>query len=279
MPPVLFGLLFPHFLKSPVAKMKILQDFIAPVVRFDEATTNIVSHQGTAFFIDGVGTFLTARHVVEDCIEEITSSGGRWGLVMRHDADRRVAGFPTSVEFAPAPFDVAIARVDKPSKSHAVFDPKLKMWMWTDVYTAGYPASIVGMADGRFDIDARGHRGTVLRQVNARQPYLFEHPDLFELSFAITSGLSGAPLVLRGITGPDGKAIPYFVLAGVCVGSVDSTVVAHSRFESKTDKMEHIEVTSRIEQVGIAHDLRALADWQPKLLNGKPLQECIRPVD
>jgi len=254
--------------------MKILQDFIAPLVRLEGTTTNIGSHHGTAFFINPSGIFLTARHVVEECQQHIDKHGGRGALVMRHSATARVAGLITQVEYADPPFDIAIGRVDKASKSFFLFDPAAKLWMWTDVYAAGYPVSAASLSGPMKDIDARGFKGTILRQVRRGQLGT-DHPDLLELSFAITNGLSGAPLVLRDVADHEGKPIPYFFLAGVCVGSTEAEVVAFSHTEVQDAERTFKEKTSRIEQYGIAHDLRSLGDWRPQILDGKSLKEVV----
>ena len=58
--------------------MKILQDYIVPVVRLKEDGDRIrfVRLHGTAFFINSRGAFITAAHVIRGAAEDVDKNGG-----------------------------------------------------------------------------------------------------------------------------------------------------------------------------------------------------------
>ncbi len=58
--------------------MKILQDYIVPVVRAKENNDRIwfVQLLGTAFFINSRGAFITAAHVIRGAAEDVDKNGG-----------------------------------------------------------------------------------------------------------------------------------------------------------------------------------------------------------
>jgi hypothetical protein len=95
------------------------------------------------------------------------------------------------------------------------------------------------------------------------------HPDCFELSFAITNGLSGAPLFTTRRNTQE--------LIAVCVHSLDSEIVIDSHTEIEEDGSQYNERRARVEQYGIAHSLLALMDWKPAILKGASLRDSISP--
>lgn len=261
--------------------MKVLQDFIAPYVRLDDpdGRSTVGTVHGTAFFINQRGAFLTARHVVQNCQADIDTNGGIAALVMRDDSrpELRFSGRVENLEFADMPYDIAVGIVHRASKGYFVFGEGAKAWMWEDVYTAGYPSSATRVEPGYITIDARGHKGHILRRVRAGHVLMHPHPDVIEVSFAITRGMSGGPLVMRNAVDTEGKPLPYFVLLGVCVSNEPSRVVDFSYTEVLDGNKEFRETTERIEEYGIAHDLRPLADWRPSYLAGLSLKEAVQP--
>jgi len=261
--------------------MKLLQDFIAPYVRVIERNgqVDLAAHHGTAFFIDSDGTFVTARHVVESCAADVNKYGGIPAIVMRkpNDDQARYCGKISAVNFADDPFDVAVGRVTLPSRACFMFVEDVKAWLWEDVYTAGYPETAVHRNAGAFTVDARGQKGHILRTIKSGHVLLEPHPAVIEISFPITMGMSGAPLVMRNILGADGTPIPCFALLGVCVANATSRLVDFSYSEVKDGGNELTETTTRIEEYGIAHDIRPLADWQPACLSGVTLKAAIIP--
>lgn len=264
--------------------MKILQDYVAPYIRYDDSTQppTIAAH-GTAFFINSSGTFLTAGHVVKNCEADIKNNGGSAALLVRDEKHprKRIVARIEQFNLADDPYDVAIGVINQQSKTKGgfVFGEHAKAWMWHDVWTAGYPESATLMIPGGFSIiDARGHKGQILRSLPAGHFLMHPHPDIFELSFAITKGISGAPLVKLNQKDQAGKKIPYFVLLGVCVGNGSSSLVDFAHEEVVDGVTQFKEIIKRIEEYGLAHDLRPLADWQPNCLKGASLRNAVQPT-
>ena len=261
--------------------MKILQDYIVPVVRFDEDGQGVAvkKHFGTGFFINSQGVFVTACHVIKNCEADIAANGGHLGLVIRKtNNERRYLGDIIDVTCHAPPYDVAVGVADKPSKADFLLGDESKVWMWDDVYTAGYPLTSTHVDANRFIFTPRGHKGQVLRKLPAGHFLMHPHPDVIEISFSITKGLSGAPLVLRDQRDADGNLLSYFTLIGVCVGNQPSETVDFSYTDVTDDGTQLRETTKRIEEYGIVHDLRPLAEWQPSCLGGMTLREAIRPT-
>jgi hypothetical protein len=156
--------------------------------------------------------------------------------------------------------------------------------MLRDVVTYGYPeTALIAIASGGIELGMRGHKGYIVRPLNAGHSLQHPHPQCFELSFAVPSALSGSPLLLM----PFGKAADityppklmlnhaWAAVIGVCVGTQEAEVVIHSYTEIIDGKTEYREKTSRIELYGLAHDLRPLASWAPSLLGGATLGDVI----
>jgi Trypsin-like peptidase domain len=116
-----------------------------PDYLFDQYVVPVLSEagvHGTAFFINGGGVFLTARHVIEDARSAAAQSGGKIWLFVRI-ADS-VAGRSLeilSTEFAPAPFDIAIGRVSAASQSLVRMANMSAGAPLSNVCTFGYPES------------------------------------------------------------------------------------------------------------------------------------------
>ena len=261
--------------------MKLLQHFVVPYVRLDnpDERPTIGTVHGTAFFINSNGAFLTARHVVENCEADIKDHGGVAALVMSNEEhpEVRFAGRVERRFFPDKPYDVAVGTVRRKSKGYFVFDSGVKAWMWEDVYTAGYPVSATTRRNGDIRIDARGLKGEILRRLPAGDILIHPHPDIIEVSFAITRGMSGAPLVMRNAHDQNGNPIPYFVLLGVCVGNEPSQIVDFSHTEVQDGGKEFKERIARIEEYGLVHDIRPLKDWKPECLSPLTLGEAIQP--
>ncbi|HLF58355.1 MAG TPA: serine protease [Alphaproteobacteria bacterium] len=261
--------------------MRILQHFIVPVLSVvPNDRTVLPSHYfGTAFFINGDGVFLTARHVIEECEAEVASRGGECGLGVCKPGDDSSLFFGKVIvrEFAPPPYDIAIGIIDVPTRAAFVFGETQKLLVWDDVYTAGYPITAVHRDHGGSRIDARGHKGYVLRKVPQGHLLIHPHPDVIEVNFSITKGLSGAPVVQRDQRNVEGASIDHFVLVGICVNNEPAEIVDFRHTEVSEEGKEFSETTSRIEEYGIVHDLRPLADWKPACLGGITLRNAIVP--
>ena len=102
---------------------------------------------------------------------------------------------------------------------------------------------------------------------------LCKKPLLFRLGFAgitllLWRGMSGAPLCVSAENNRYGTV-------GVCVGSARSEVVDDEIVHVIDRNKEFRETRLRIEQVGIAQDIRPLLDWPPSFLEGLSLRKAI----
>lgn len=116
-----------------------------------------------------------------------------------------------------------------------------------------------------FWIYGRGFKGYVHRLVKVGEFAAGGHPDAFEVSFAMHPGLSGAPLFLH--------AGPRDVAVGVCVGANRAETVDFDYEEILEGGEIRREKRLRVEEYGIAHDLRPLLGWRPPVLKGLTLAE------
>lgn len=248
--------------------MKILQDYIVPVVRLVEEGERDCFAQlhGTAFFINSAGAFITAAHVIRGAMADVYENGGCIALTMRKpdDDQSRYVGDIQDVTFADEPYDVAVGRVAQPSASCFAAANTDKVWAWEIVYAAGYAESALSRDRDFVRPDTRSLMGNVVRKVPAGRFLSLQdpHPPAFEVNFPIPHCMSGAPLVLR--YGAHEKRPPGapFPLLGVCVGTETISVGTDSP-----------------EQYGVVHDLWSLRDWKPKCLGGETLSRTIRPEE
>jgi hypothetical protein len=113
--------------------------------------------------------------------------------------------------------------------------------VWLDVATAGYPEDAVRNFPEVTLLAVRGLKGYVTRPVIPRDVLLIKGPGM-ELSFPITSGLSGAPLFVQGPAMASG-------LVGVCVVNHESSTMLwdEGREEGRTTRTGH-----RIVEYGLA---------------------------
>jgi Trypsin-like peptidase domain len=258
--------------------MKIIQDYIIPVVRLSRRDNKprFEMLHGTAFFVNSNGVFITASHVIQAAKNDVDKNGGHIALVMRNaeNAENVYSGKIQEISFADPPYDIAVGVVSQPSSSCFVFVNDVKTWAWTDVYTAGYPATAVADDLGKFRIDVRSHKGYILRKLPPGKFLMHEHPAVIEVNFSIPKGLSGAPLMLRW-DNYDGHDSPPFILVGVCCGNQPSEVVDHAITDIDDNGVKFEERVSRIEEYGIIHDLRPLIDWKPTCLGGLTLGQAV----
>lgn len=247
--------------------MSFLQSVVVPVCLYSEANEQalILSLQGTAFFIGQRGVFLTARHVVEAARSEATRRSCQIGLVTKADhgkSDRSMVTPLTSIEFAPAPYDVAVGKVSYRPQTFLHLGNR-NIAEWQDVATLGYPENAVEGEPGSILLQMRCLKGYIQRTLQAGISGITAGPQSFEISFLLSRGLSGAPLFIH--------QQPRDLVIGVCVGSHKREIVAHQYSEVDIDGKRYTEKVMSIEQYGIAHDLRPLHNWKPKLLEGSTL--------
>lgn len=248
-----------------------LQSYVVPVCgyKINQGMATVEDLFGSAFFINPSGIFLTARHVIEAAVEHVKKKDRIFGLCQKDDKGLSVKSGVASVEayeFAPEPYDVAIGRSSAGAKTLLTLAP-LEVEVWKDVATYGYPLGITDMASDKISINLRAHKGYIQRLIKPGELKISKNPDAFELSFTLSRGLSGSPLFVH--------QEPRDIVIGICVGTVRTE---ETDFElTEVDDAGHIYRESRlkIEQFGMAHDIRGLHSWKPKLLNGQSLLECV----
>jgi hypothetical protein len=82
--------------------------------------------------------------------------------------------------------------------------------------------------------------------------------------------MSGAPLILRS------KGKQSFILIGVCRGSHSSEVVDYIEETIETGEEMYTEKRVKVEQYGLADDIRPLLNWKPTLLNSRTLRDSVK---
>lgn len=249
----------------------VLQDYVVPICRAEISSgrANLTRLEGSAFFINESGIYLTAAHVMRS----IGRAGpvSNYGLNVKdiNDATLNLFAPLHGYEFAPAPYDIAIGKIEYRSRSwFAVYQgPEIEGWL--DIATFGYPASALNTTLEHFNIHLRLLKGYVQRPINANElPAHKPHPKCFELNFPIPNGFSGAPLFI-----PKGKDSQQLI--GVCVSSFDSEIVIDAISEISESGTKFTERRARVEQYGIAHSILTLLDWKPGILQGKSLGDVI----
>ena len=253
----------------------LLQDYVIPIcsAEMNGGAAELRRLLGTAFFINGEGVFLTAKHVLQ-AIADDASSGLEHGLCVKsHDATVANLFAPLQGwESAPEPYDIALGRLDARSRAWFSRPEESRAAPWRDVATLGYPETALNIAAGNFNIHARMLKGYVQRLVAAGEIDLIApHPDCYELSFAVTSGLSGSPLFAAEMSRQE--------LIGVCVGSYSAEVTEYHSTLVEEDGSRFEERGLKVEQIGIAECLFPLLDWTPHISGGRSLAELISPSD
>jgi S1-C subfamily serine protease len=245
-----------------------LQSIVAPICTYSQTDDAFYVQQlfGTGFFFNVAGFFLTARHVIEDGMHNADKSGHRLGIFPMVDNPKRSLTAPIlEFDFADNPFDIAICKTDYRVNTWLKLERR-EVEVWQDVATMGYPISVVNQAVTEYQIQQRAHKGYIQRVIPKGRLHLGNHPDAFELSFPITHGLSGSPLFVYMQS--------YDAVIGICVGSHKSRVVDYETIIYQDENFESKESSVRVEEFGIAHDVRSLLDWKPTCLRGKSLLEA-----
>jgi hypothetical protein len=249
-----------------------IQSVIASIVRVSlrDNLGYVEQLHGTGFFISEEGHLLTARHVIEKGQIDCKANGGFLAFFPQMDDGSSSQCRPiVQVEFAPEPFDIAICKVAGKSRTFYKLAPQ-QFGVWQDVAAAGYPMSVVQQKAATYEVHTRFHKGYIQRIVRTGDLLITPNPPAFEVSFPITQGMSGAPLFVYR---PDGD-----VLIGVCVGSIQSSIVAYEETRIEQPGEIYREQVARIEEVGIAHNVMSLIDWRPQILGGPSLQELSTAV-
>jgi len=129
----------------------LLQDFIVPLVAYGvkDGKAYLVKSFGTAFFIGTKGTFLTAKHVIEQALSYVSRGNaegwaisGKFPLGTSDDAIFPIQGY----EYAPNGLDVAVGRTTvapKPSPLSVRLGMRLQRAVW-GLWVTGPDAISVG---------------------------------------------------------------------------------------------------------------------------------------
>lgn len=275
----------------------VVENYVIPL--FSAALDGRATLHGTAFFINGEGVFLTARHVIESAQSAAAQNGGYIFLAERQFESDRASIHPVkSVEFAHLPFDVGIGKVSAETRSFLRLADLSAGAPLRDVSTFGYPESAhTRTAEGRLIIRSRAHKGYIVRRLRGDEMDCSTAPG-FELNFPIPSALSGAPLVLHRpataqehelMSAPgmmpvgalvDVRFMPKHALhlIGICIGTTQAETVDFSYKEIIDGNTTFSERTSKIELYGLGHDLLPLANWRPTCLGGNALGDAIQPT-
>jgi len=251
-----------------------LQSIICPVGRFIVLGEKVEIQKiyGTGFFIGDDGLFLTARHVIETVRADVEVEGGHIGLFPMQPTSSGPVSFNAIVldyEIAPHHIDAVLGRTGYRCKSFLKLgNPDVDVWQ--DIGTTGYPVQTIEKVGDKIEMQQRAHKGYIQRVVPAQRIRTGPKADSFELSFAITQGMSGAPLFIH--------QAEHELVIGICVGSHQSRVTEYENIEIHEGQSKYSEKLFRIEEFGMAHDVRALIDWTPKLLGGMSLGRATNSI-
>jgi hypothetical protein len=247
-----------------------LQSYVCPVCLYsvEEGIATIRELIGTSFFLNSFGLLVSARHVFESALSNSTAKGFRTGIVVKDQGGKSLTSVICPLdrfEAAPDPFDIAIAVLNYRCSTLLIADD-ITIQEWADVATLGYPIDAVSGPISKLNLNLRCLKGYVQRPLRPGDLHLGGNPPAFELSFLLGRGLSGAPLFKH--------AQPKDIVIGVCVGSSRTEVVEDEFTEIQADGRKYTEKRLKIDQFGVAHDMRPLLDWKPGLLAGISLREA-----
>lgn len=251
----------------------LLQSFVSPIYTYgknDAGNPMALNLMGTGFFV-GKGLLLTAAHVLKNATHDI-EAGAAVGVcanpMIRGDDGSDIQLFIdiTKYDTVEHPYDIAVAMTEYSHQSIWSLGQH-RVEISDDVTTVGYPESAFQKHQDRLYVQARVHRGYVQRVIPPNRLFIGESsPQMFELNFAVTKGMSGSPLLLN-IGAKE-------IVVGICVGSHTSRLVDYSTTYVDDGGHQFSEVQQKIQEYGLAHDLTSLLDWRPSVLNGLSLGEA-----
>ncbi|KFZ32122.1 hypothetical protein IDSA_05500 [Pseudidiomarina salinarum] len=247
-----------------------LQSYVFPICLYSliDGKANIQELIGSGFFINDGGCFLTAKHVIESAVASATAKDCLVGLVLKGEngkSEKSVICELKDYEFAPDGYDIAIGVIDYHCESLLTLGER-NVEPWQDVVTYGYPLHAVSGNPELLRLNIRCHKGYVQRLLRPEDATLTPIPKGFELSFLLSRGLSGSPLFIH--------QQQKDIVVGVCVGSFRTELIEDEYLEVMENGSEYKETKLKIEEYGIAHDIRPLHSWKPKILNGTSLFEA-----
>jgi hypothetical protein len=213
--------------------------------------------------INFTGTFLSARHVIVAGEVDVRDHSGFLGLCPRNESGN-VASRILHRDLAIEPWDVCIGQVNFNCETPLTLKD-VQVNVCRDVAAYGYPITAQNVSADQFWMYGRGFKGYIHREVKSHHFPDATHPDSFETSFAMPHGLSGSPLIVHDQH--------CEIVVGVCAGANRGETIDFM-LEEVNDKGEIFrEKTVRVEEYGIAHDIRPLFGWKPSGFSGPTLLE------
>lgn len=247
-----------------------LQTYVVPACLYieDGGAATLKELIGSVFFINNEGIFLTAKHVMEGGISKAREKNMKFGLCVKADHGKSLQSLIAEIinnESANNPFDISIGRVNHGCETLLTLSP-INIEVWQDVAAYGYPLITLNISPSDFQINMRCHKGYIQRIIKPGDIHIGDNPDAFETSFLLGKGLSGSPLFVH--------RQPKDIVIGVCVGSIRTEIIDYEHVEVDENGNKYKESRLKIEEFGIAHDIRPLHNWRPNLLGGLTLLEA-----
>lgn len=240
------------------------RQYIVPVVRYlgaREDGLEIAGMYGSAFFINAVGGFMTAKHVMESVICAVQKEGGQAALLRTTlQASSEVCPI-LEHDFAPKPFDIAVGRVRPPTSGCASAGGIGNLpGLGDEVSVIGYPEYSQPALPMRFQQNL--FRPTQFRGIVSAvgSPRTNDPMDpVLEFSFDVPPGVSGSPVFAGGVI-----SIPP-ILVGVCIANERSEYTLEiSREEETAGGAKSITRTVHAHTRGYAHKVvHLLSTWRP----------------
>lgn len=244
----------------------LLQEYVVPICKYNikNNSARIEKLLGSAFFISNDGFFLTAGHIIRS-IDDIRMIG----LCVKEKITFKNLMAPIkNYELNNANIDIAIAKIDFQTESIFTYT-ELVPGYGMDVNTFGYPESALNVSPDWFGINIRTHKGYIQRLIGSGEISLLKpHLNLIEVNFPIPVGLSGSPL-FAPVPIPNQKN----PLLGICIGSLSTELTDYEHLEINDKKEKYSEKKIKLEQYGIAQDIRDILDWCPNLLQGASIKD------
>jgi hypothetical protein len=207
-------------------------------------------------FLLAKGVFVTSWH----CVNGL-KAGERHVVGILEGANECVEVDLQDLEQDAAGTDLAIGVVDAEPTVPLVLTSAPYVLMGHDVWSFGYPFTDQRRSEtGGYDFTLNGR---ILRGY-ATRTFVYDHPcghqvESYELDMPAPSGMSGAPLVLRG----------GLEVAGVLFGTHDVEIVDDESYSGQRYQ------TTRVVSFGLAHTARTLRGATARATKGIPLADFL----
>ncbi len=222
-----------------------MEYYVVPILAVHRDKPDLFRFLGTGFFVGTEGHLVTCSHVVQQVTPEESLHCLQIG---------RRRWIPLSVFRVLSDLDLALCTGAAPETQEVmplISEPFVQPG--ADINTLGYLHEPKG--PDRLSFYMRVMRGYI-----TSIPESSEYPDSYELSFPVLFGCSGAPLLSRFDI--EGENASKLGIVGCVYGSRESRIVRYSEITrelSVKNKLEtEREVTARIEEMGLAYNVKAL---------------------